>query len=279
MTKNLVLLVSIKGSYKEAKVCINKKVTDINYRRTLRDMTVQYWKIRNKAPYVRLVCGIFANQIYAAFQVNDEQSFDEMKYPIRSNGFPTVRIAFNCDTVRDDLIGLELLDENAFKGGNTIRTVEFDNFSRMVESQMATPEMKERMQVRKNAIMLQIKESGIPLDYEDHKRRSYDEATDYAQPKFGYERNRELNLLARKRANNKCQLLGTGQCDYSKITNESDRERLEVHHIDELHNNPIGNDYLNNMIVICRKFHRHFHYHIKPKEGERIKQIFKSIRV
>lgn len=274
MGNRLVLLVSIRGSYTEAKKCIKNNVTDINYRRTVRDMTVQYWRITGKADQIDMVCGVIGNRIWSSFVVNKTNSFDYKDYFTRTDFSPIKRVAFNCDIRRDELIGVTLPPEWAFSGGNMLRTIDYDMFELEIKSQLQTLSY----QLNHQQVMDSMKKDGVSLDYPDGKRRNYDDRTDYAQPKFGIERSRELNSMARCRANNQCELIKNNKCTCGLNIPDLEKKKLEVHHIEEMYQNPSENDYYENLILICRRFHRNYHYHMKENEKNNIKILFNNIR-
>lgn len=274
MEKSKVLLVSIKGSYNEAKKCIKKGITDSDYRRTLRDMTVQYWVIRRSAPEIGIVCGIKGNFVFSAFEVNATHSYDEVEYEKRTDGSNQIRIAFNCDKVRDDLIGIKLPEEVSFHGGPLLRTVDMEHFYDLISEQYENGDVLEN----RKRVYSEINADGLSIDNEFGERQNYYSHTDYAQREYGNDRDQKIRKIALERADFKCELLFCDRCNFCDCLTKEQRNRLEVHHIDELHDDPINNDNIENLIVICNSLHRRYHYHMSKKEGDLTRKRFLKVR-
>ena len=274
MNKSKILLVSIKGSYNQAKRSIKKGITDNDYRKTLRDMTVQYWVVRKAAPDIGIVCGIKGNVVFSAFEVNEKHSYDEIEYEKHTDGSRQIRIAFNCDKVREDLIGIKLPEEVAFHGGPLLRTVEIEHFYDLVSPQYEDGSINENRQ----RVYDEIKADGLSIDNEFGKRQNYYSHTDYAQREYGNERDQKIRKQALVSAKFKCELFDCDRCDFCANLTPTQRNTIEVHHIDELHDDPTNNDNLENLVAICNRLHRRYHYHMDEKEQEITKQRFINIR-
>lgn len=274
MSKTKVLLVSIKGSYNQAKRSIKKGITDNDYRKTLRDMTVQYWVVRRAAPEIGIVCGIKGNVVFSAFEVNSDNSYDEVEYETRTDGSRQIRIAFNCDKVRDDLIGIKLPEEIGFHGGPLLRTIEIEHFYDLVSPQYENGSINESRQ----KVYDEIQADGLTIDNKFGKRQNYYSHTDYAQREYGNERDQKIRKQALKRADFKCELIDCDRCDFCANLTQQQRDTIEVHHIDELHDNPTNNDNLDNLVAICNRLHRRYHYHMDEEEQAKTKQRFINVR-
>lgn len=268
MNKYKVLLVSIRGSYNSAKKAIKKGMKDIDYRRTLRDMTVQYWPVSKLAPIVGIVCGIKGNVVYSAFEVNLSHSYD-MEFRGKVN-----KVAFNCDKVREDLIGIRLPDPIAFNGGPILRTVDIEEFYELISSQYESGEVLNNRQ----KVYAEIKADGLTIDNERNERQNYHFGLDFSQREYGNERNQIIRKEALERAKYKCELFDCDRCDFCENLTQAQRNRIEVHHINELHDDPNNNDNLENLVAICNCLHRRYHYHMDMKEKEATKKRFTILR-
>ena len=207
MSKSKILLVSIRGSYNAAKKFIKKGITDIDYRKTLRDMTVQYWRVSKLAPQIGIVCGVKGNYIFSAFEVNEEHSYDEeIRFNMR-------KVAFNCDRVRDDLIGIILPEELAFTGGNMIRSIEIEQFYDLVSSQYTDGSVV----INRNKVLNEIKADGLTIDNEFGKRQNYHTYIGYGRKEYGNERNQQIKKEALERAHFKCELYDCDRCDFCSM--------------------------------------------------------------
>lgn len=264
MTKSKILLVSIRGSYNAAKKCIKKGSSEIEYRKTLRDMTVQYWPVVKLAPVIGTVCGIRGNYIFSAFEVNKQHSYDiEFRGKVR-------KVAFNCDVVRDDLIGIRLPDKIAFNGGNMLRSLDLEEFYDLISSQYETGEIIHN----KQKVYAELAADGLTIDNESGKRQDYRTFEDYAQRVYGNERDQRIRKAALNRSKHSCELFDYDRCDFCINLTMAQRDRVEVHHIEELHIDPVCNDQLDNLIVICKSLHRRYHFHMCNEDRKRTKDRF-----
>ena len=268
MDKSKILLVTIRGSYNAAKKAIKKGNTDINYRKTLRDMTVQYWCVPNLAPEIGIICGVKGNVIYSAFEVNDLHPFDTEIRGGRN------KVAFNCDKIREDLIGIRLPEVLAFSGGSMLCSSYIEEFYDLISSQYEKGEVL----VNRQKVYDEIKADGIPMDNKDGVRQNYQFGINYARREYCNERDQQIRKKALERAKSKCELYECDKCSFCETLSKEQRSRLEVHHIDELHDDPNINDNLENLIVVCHSLHRRYHYHMSKKEQKNTKQRFINIR-
>ena len=268
MIKSKVLLVSIRSSYNATRKKIKKGIASDDYRKTLRDMTVQYWTVSRIAPQIGIICGVKGNVIYSAFEVNKSHSFD-VKYRVKSN-----KVAFNCDKVREDLIGIRLPNAIAFNGGYMLRSIDIEQFYELISSQYESGEVFDN----RNKVFNELETDGIPLDNEYGKRMDYPKVIDFDRREFGNERDQNVRRKALERAGFKCELIDCDKCDFCESLSPEQRSRIDVHHIDELHDDPINNDNIENLIALCNCFHRRYHYHMTEDERSMTKKRFQDIR-
>ena len=136
---------------------------------------------------------------------------------------------------------------------------------------------KENLTVGDRAV-LSIKADGLTIDNKFGKRQNYYSHTDYAQREYGNERDQKIRKQALKRADFKCELIDCDRCDFCANLTQQQRDTIEVHHIDELHDNPTNNDNLDNLVAICNRLHRRYHYHMDEEEQAKTKQRFINVR-
>lgn len=279
-TDKLVLFVMIKGTVNEAGK--NK----IEGRLNLRDMTVQYWPLSGEtASRVVRVCGVYGDTIFSSFPVKQNADggsmFDTANYPCHGKELTSKdRVFFFCDDYDETYVGLHLPKGKGWPSPRwaykTMLVEEFDQYyMNLIEK---TDHIKEREKV-----IERISKLGIDTDGDLNK---YDDGKDYSQPKYGYERDLSLIRKAKKQANYKCEVYSSNRqmdCPYCNCCpyKEMDSEDVSIvgHHIDELHFNPDSNDKLDNLIVICSKFHHAYHKeYCNDERASEIIKLFKECR-
>lgn len=286
INEGLVLFVRIKGSLNKA------KKGDESARKTIRDMTVQYWALsKETASKVVRVIGVYGNTIYSTFSVKQDVKkkfyrIDCFTYPKNKRNkeeqLPkkTVRYGFICGELEKKYVGVKIPWD---RGGWIVKTLDLgekaDRESWNVIEVLANDG---KIEERYNRVLESLRDKNnrmIPFDNLDMKTSRYPDPEDFSSPDYNYPRNHKIVEEARKRANKCCELYACGhKCEFCE--DYIAKGNLDIHHILELHEDAEHNDVINNLIAICTKYHHYYHKYISKNPEDRKREIkrFSDVR-
>lgn len=286
LKEGLVLFVRIKGSLNKA------KKGEESARKTLRDMTVQYWALSEKtANRVIKVIGVYESTIYSAFSVKKDEKkhvykIDCFTYPKNKRNKEiqpiknAVRRGFVCGELEKKYVGVTISWD---RGGWILKTLDLSiEEDRAVWNEIEKSANNESSEKRYDRVIeCLIDKNGkiIPFDNQEMKTSRYPDPEDFSSPDYNYPRNHKIVVEARKRANNCCELYTSGhKCEFCEDCLA--KGNLDIHHILELHEDAAHNDVINNLIAICTKYHHYYHKYItkNPEEKQREIRRFSEVR-
>ena len=155
-----------------------------------------------------------------------------------------------------------------------IHSIDIERFYDLVSSQYTDGSIENN----RNKVLTEIAADGLTIDNEFGKRQNYHSYIGYGRKEYGNERNQQIKKEALERAHSTCELYDCDRCDFCSILTTEQKNRIEVHHIDELSADPTNNDNLENLVAICHSLHRRYHYHMTDKERKATKERFLNIR-
>lgn len=285
--EGLILFVRIKGSLNKA------KKGEESARKTVRDMTVQYWALSEKtAGKVVKVVGVYGNTIYSAFSVKTDvkkpvYKIDCFTYPKNKRNKKeqppreTLRYGFVCGELEEKYVGIRIPWD---RGGWIVKTLNLNNekdYGCWGEIEKIANN-HDGFEERYNKVVNDLKDKNgniIPFDNKDMKTSRYPDPEDFSSPDYNYPRNHKIVVEARDRANNCCELYTSGhKCEFCE--DHLAKGNLDIHHILELHEDAEHNDVINNLIAICTKYHHYYHKYItkNPEEKQREIKRFSDVR-